>query len=448
MTASVYTGDPDWPNHIDGVDVLFQKSGTGTSTTYTLKATNPGTFKYRLSLENETGLDIHVKGKQLPNIVRNGVSIKDANGGSTTVFLTVPSMPTSVGVSTYPLDLRPTGRAGLPAHRLVAGHGAPGRPVGRHADHRLVHPGTARLAVGLGLLDGVGLSAPAVARRQPRRPVHPDRRPRDPEAPRGPRPRRVRVPLEEHRQLGQRHDRPDAAVPRRLQLQVDDRHRARRPAAGRPGSLRPAAQPAAGRGSPTLPSTSSSACGTRPTTGNHALGLTFAGERMTAVGGFVFDPSGNGRPDITVRVFKAVAEPAPTAATRLRRLGGERLGREPRRLVHDRLGRLLLHLAEAARQHRGASRHATPSRAGSSTTSRCATSRTRSGRRHGDAVRPALLAGAVDVEHPRQQGVRRGGLLRQRADQPDVHRPADHGQGQQDPGHRSRSRCSTASATS
>ena len=31
-------------------------------------------------------------------------------------------------------------------------------------------------------------------------------------------------------------------------------------------------------------------------TGVHALGLTFAGEKMTALGGFVFDPSGNGRP--------------------------------------------------------------------------------------------------------------------------------------------------------
>ena len=40
-------------------------------------------------------------------------------------------------------------------------------------------------------------------------------------------------------------------------------------------------------------------------TGSHALGLTFAGERMTAVGGFVFDPSGNGRANVTVRLFSA-----------------------------------------------------------------------------------------------------------------------------------------------
>jgi hypothetical protein len=47
-------------------------------------------------------------------------------------------------------------------------------------------------------------------------------------------------------------------------------------------------------------------------TGSHALGLTFAGEKMTAVGGFVFDPTGNGRPNITVRLFKTV----PSASNR------------------------------------------------------------------------------------------------------------------------------------
>ena len=94
LFSDVAAGDPDWQNQIDGVDVMFAKSGTST---YTLKATNPGTFKYRLSLENETGIDIHVKGKQLPSVIRRGTTIKDANGGSTTVFLTVPSMPSSTG---------------------------------------------------------------------------------------------------------------------------------------------------------------------------------------------------------------------------------------------------------------------------------------------------------------------------------------------------------------
>jgi hypothetical protein len=47
-------------------------------------------------------------------------------------------------------------------------------------------------------------------------------------------------------------------------------------------------------------------------TGNHALGLTFAGEKMTAVGGFVFDPSGAGRANVTVRLFKT----APSSSNR------------------------------------------------------------------------------------------------------------------------------------
>ena len=112
LLSDVATGDPDWTNNIDGVDVLFQKSGSGSSTNYKLKATNPGTFKYRLSLENETGIDIHVKGKQLPNIIRRGVSLKDRNGASTTVYLTVPSMPSSTGTgSNYPLSASTEGRS-------------------------------------------------------------------------------------------------------------------------------------------------------------------------------------------------------------------------------------------------------------------------------------------------------------------------------------------------
>ena len=40
-------------------------------------------------------------------------------------------------------------------------------------------------------------------------------------------------------------------------------------------------------------------------TGSNALGLLLAGEKMTAVGGFVFDTAGNGKPDVTVRLFSA-----------------------------------------------------------------------------------------------------------------------------------------------
>ena len=72
LFSDVAVGDSDWQNNLDGVDVLFAKSGSGGSTSYTLKATNPGTFQYRLSLTNETGIDIHMKGKKLPNVIRRG----------------------------------------------------------------------------------------------------------------------------------------------------------------------------------------------------------------------------------------------------------------------------------------------------------------------------------------------------------------------------------------
>ncbi len=42
---------------------------------------------------------MHVKGKKLPPIYRNGVAIDDNNGGSTVVIITVPSLPTSVGTT-------------------------------------------------------------------------------------------------------------------------------------------------------------------------------------------------------------------------------------------------------------------------------------------------------------------------------------------------------------
>ena len=110
LLSDVVVGDPDWQNHIDGVDVLFTKTGSGTSTKYTLKATNPGTFKYRLSLTNETGTEIHVKGRKLPNIIKNGVSSRTATARRSTVFLTVPSMPSSVGTRSTPAAAADAGR--------------------------------------------------------------------------------------------------------------------------------------------------------------------------------------------------------------------------------------------------------------------------------------------------------------------------------------------------
>jgi hypothetical protein len=39
--------------------------------------------------------------------------------------------------------------------------------------------------------------------------------------------------------------------------------------------------------------------------GSYALGQTLAGEKMTAIGGFVFDPSANGIENVTVRAFSS-----------------------------------------------------------------------------------------------------------------------------------------------
>ena len=75
-------------------------------------------------------------------------------------------------------------------------------------------------------------------------------------------------------------------------------------AVGPRGQARPSAAEAAG-GRPAEYKAEFMASGTTPTPAATPSGLTFAGEKMTAVGGFVFDPSGNGRPDITVRIFSA-----------------------------------------------------------------------------------------------------------------------------------------------
>ena len=145
---------------------------------------------------------------------------------------------------------------------------------------------------------------------------------------------------------------------------------------------------------------------------------------MTAVGGFIFDPSGNGRGDVTVRVYSAPPS-------------GDRCG------------------TYAYNANNYVASYTTGSdgfyfiwQKGDNNNPASVTNNLASGLkyyialcdddrwRHGDAVRPAVLAGPFNGQHARQQGVRRGGLLRQRADQPHVHEPGDLRQGQQDARHR------------
>ena len=101
LQGDVVAGDPDWQGYHDeyddhhGHDDVTMTAGTARSTAasmpysprrantnYVLKATKPSSFGYRLSLTNETGIDIHTKGKKLPKIARHGVTINDRNGGS------------------------------------------------------------------------------------------------------------------------------------------------------------------------------------------------------------------------------------------------------------------------------------------------------------------------------------------------------------------------------
>ena len=83
--SNVSAADADFKN-IDGFDVLFGKGSV--SPQLKLKNTNPGTFHYLLTLTNETGATIH------DNTVLNS-----ANGATSTVILTVPALPGSVGVT-------------------------------------------------------------------------------------------------------------------------------------------------------------------------------------------------------------------------------------------------------------------------------------------------------------------------------------------------------------
>jgi hypothetical protein len=299
LLSAVATGDPEWQNHIDGVDVLFLKTGSGSSTSYTLKATNPGTFKYRLSLANETGTEIHVKGRKLPDIIRNGVTLKDRNGATTTVILTVPTMPANVGTTPYPLS---AAERAEPAFVLTGN-----RPVRAHPDDRtdempISVSWVTSLPTGITSCEGVttwqtgSLGDGAVVRcikvdgleirKHHEAHVH------------------VAYEFRWKNRTGWGSSASDATTAfragfnftstTRIELDTWDDdllahshgkwHRL-------PSALRAK-----------LLSDFESLWGTSYV-GSHALGLTLAGEKMTAIGGFLFNAGAEGLPDITVRAF-------------------------------------------------------------------------------------------------------------------------------------------------
>ena len=99
LFSSVATGDPDWQNQIDGVDVLFQKSGP--ASTVHAQGHQPGHVQVPpVARERDRASTSTSRASSCRTSSGNGVSIKDANGGSTTVYLTVPSMPASIGTPT------------------------------------------------------------------------------------------------------------------------------------------------------------------------------------------------------------------------------------------------------------------------------------------------------------------------------------------------------------
>ena len=305
LFSDVAAGDPEWQNHIDGVDVLFSKSGSGSSTSYKLKATNPGTFRYKLSLENETGLDIKKKGSHLPDMLRHGVSLKDRNGASTTVFLTVPSMPANVGTGpNYPLS---AAQKAEPAF-VLDGY----KPVKAHPNDRTDEmpitisyiPHTAPAVADCATAPAAAyLPLPSYANGKIARCIRIEglEIPKHHEA-------HVHVAYEFRWKdvpgnWGSSSVDPTTAfragfnfkstttielleMPAGLEAQLDWKLRKI------PANIRPAYKDAY------------MAAWDNTYTGNHALGLTFAGERVTAIGGFAFDPSAVGIPGIDVRLWK------------------------------------------------------------------------------------------------------------------------------------------------
>jgi hypothetical protein len=322
---------------------MFQKTSTSN---YVLKATNPGTFKYRLSLENETGIDIHVKGKQLPNIVRRGVSIKDANGGSTTVFLTVPSMPASTGTP-YPLT---AAQKAEPAFQLTGW-----RPVQAHPDDRSddlpIQVAYIPLAAGpiadcsAAAVQGLYIPMPSSADNLVARCLRVDG---------------VEIPKSHRAHIHVAYefrwkntsnwgsssvdptslfragfnfrsttvielDGPPADLQARFTQQLN-----RLPAAVRPDYQAQFAS-----------------LWNKTYTGVHALGLTFAGREDDRRRRLRLRPDGRrstGRDRAPVQ--DGAVEPGHALQSRLRRHPGRRPGRQPGGLVHHGLRRLLLHLAE------------------------------------------------------------------------------------------------------
>ena len=429
LLSTVATGDPSWQNHIDGVDTLFTKTGSSSSTKYTLRATNPGTFKYELALQNETGTTIHAKGKSLPNIVKNGVSLTDRNGATTTVYLTVPSMPSSVGtpsgLSAAQMDMPAFVLSGSRPVRAYPTEGSDDDHEKRHDEHTNIQVSwVAEYPSGVTSCANVpddAWTTTALKDGNIVRCIKIDGLdiPKHGEALR---PRELRVPLEGH-VAGWGSSTSDATKAFRAgfsfrsltTVQLDDfntdllnhshDHWSRLPSALKAKLL-----------------SDFQALWNKTYSGSHALGLVLAGQQVTAIGGFLFDAGANGLEGITVRAFSS--KPSGDACSSALTAGTASFMAEYttgpdgfyfiwQTGVNNDLGTGTNTLPSGYKYYLAL----------------CDA--------HGDrdAVRPALLAGALHEPHPRQQGVQRGGLLRQRPGQPGLPVAVDLGQEEPDPGH-------------
>ena len=180
LLADIATTDADF-NHIDGFDVLF---GNGTGSYKKLQATNPGTFHYELDLQNETGVTMHVKGKPLPPIYKNGVAINDNNGGSTVVIITIRRCRRTSGRRSRSPSASTSFAAQNVANSAFRADGY--KAVRAHPDDRsddMTSPSAGRLGSGRQLPGATGITWPRSAAEQRPRQVRQGRRPRDPEAP-------------------------------------------------------------------------------------------------------------------------------------------------------------------------------------------------------------------------------------------------------------------------
>ncbi len=279
-------------NRVDGFDARFANAGSSTTSDAgaRLSATDPGTFHYQLDLRNRTGVTMPPRVRLLPIVIRNGFAIAERTGGSTVVIITVPSLPASTGLASVPgstSDPASPAWAQLPENSAFTAAGS--SSVQAHPDDRSVDvnivvswaasaPGGDCLATsGITWISGQPTSGAFV--------------------------KCVKVEGLEIPSNQVAHVGVDVA----FGLTGSDGWAANAATAFRAGF------PFTAQTRVTLDADFpiASLAG-RTYVGNDVAGLTGAGERMTAIGGFVFDQNGKGIANAKVRLYATV----PPAAKR------------------------------------------------------------------------------------------------------------------------------------